>query len=207
MTNSTHAPYWKQACKELSKTDPIMAGIINTYKGELLKTRGNAFYTLTRSIVGQQISVKAADSVWAKLESNLDKITPEHVLKAKDTLLRASGLSQQKMAYMRNLAEFFQAHPRPSWQHKTDDEIIKELITIKGIGRWTIEMFLIFHLMRPDVFPIKDIGLQKGIVKHYAGGKAMPLEKMEKLAQRWKPWRSVATWYLWRSLDPVPVEY
>lgn len=184
-----------------------MAAIIHTYKGELLKTRGNAFYTLTRSIVGQQISVKAADSVWAKLEGTISNITPQFVLAASDEALRASGLSKQKIAYMRNLAEFFSTHTKPIWHTKTDDEIIKELIAIKGIGRWTIEMFLIFHLMRPDVFPIKDIGLQKGILKHYANGKAMSLEKMEKLAIRWKPWRSVATWYLWRSLDPIPVEY
>ena len=200
--------FWKQATRELSAADPIMAGIIAAHPEGMLASRGEPFYTLARSIVGQQISVKAADSVWARFETQVKSVTPKKVLAASDEALRSCGLSGQKVKYMRHLSEFFDAHPNPDWNHRTDEEVMKELIAIKGIGRWTIEMFLIFNLMRPDVFPIADIGVQKGIIKHYTKGKPMSLAQMEKLAaKKWKPWRSVATWYLWRSLDPVPVEY
>lgn len=199
--------YWKQAVRELSASDPIMKGIIAAHPNGSLVTRGEPFYTLARSIIGQQISVKAADSVWNRFEGHVKAVHPKNVLACQDEHLRACGLSGQKVAYMRNLAEFFHAHPNPDWTDKEDEEIIKELIQIKGIGRWTIEMFLIFNLMRPNVFPIKDIGLQKGIIKHYGKGKELSLKQMEKLAGKWHPWRTVATWYLWRSLDPVAVEY
>lgn len=201
--------YWDKGCKALCKKDKTMAKLIRTYKGEFLATRGDAFYTLARSIVGQQISVKAADSVWKKLEAKYKKITPAIMFKTDVETLRSVGLSQQKANYMLSLAEFFvreQKHLK-HWSAMEDEALIKHLTQIKGIGRWTAEMFLIFHMLRPDIFPIADLGMLKAIYKHYNGSKEMPKAKVLKLAEAWKPYRTIATWYLWRSLDPVPVEY
>lgn len=195
--------YWKKACAELSANDPIMAGIIASYDGEFLVGRGDGFYSLARSIVGQQISVKAAASVWVKFENIVDKVSPDYVNKTTEDDLRSAGLSRQKIKYLKNLSEHFLdgSVDEKSFKDKSDEEIIKDLTQVKGIGRWTAEMFLIFYMLRPDVFPIDDIGLQKAIVKHY--GDVPILE----IGKTWQPWRSVATWYLWRSLDPEPVEY
>ena len=195
--------YWQQAITELSEKDPIMAKIISRYQGEMLQSRGDAFGSLARSIVGQQISVKAAASVWNKMENNLGAIKKDIIFAASDEDLRSCGLSRQKVSYMKNLAgHFIDKSINPATFHvKSDEEIIKELTLIKGIGRWTAEMFLIFHMLRPNIFPLDDIGLQKAIAKHY--GRRKP----HVLGRTWQPWCSVATWYLWRSLDPLPVEY
>lgn len=204
--------YWKEATAHLGSACPALAGMIAAYDGEMLSTRGDAFYTLARSIAGQQISVKAADSVWGKVANALkNKVTPRNMLELSDEEMRASGLSGQKVKYMRSLAEHFIQHKITEnyWDKMTDEEVIANLTEIKGIGVWTAEMFLIFHLMRPDVYPLADIGLQKAILKHYPKmkGKEKDKVKMLKHAKQWQPYRSVATWYLWRSLDPIPVEY
>jgi DNA-3-methyladenine glycosylase II len=200
--------YWNKARRHLSDQDKTLAAIIRTYRGETLASRGSAFYSLARAIVGQQISVKAADSVWNKLAAGLNgEVLPKSVLETDVAVLRSCGLSGQKVIYLRELSQFFAARSRHNWHLKSDEQIMADLISIKGIGRWSAEMFLIFHLMRADVFPIGDLGLRKAIEKHYNKGKAMPLPNMHKLAERWKPYRTVATWYLWRSLDPVPVAY
>lgn len=205
---SNKPSYWQKAIRHLSDADPVMAGIIAQYKGETLQCRGDAYFTLMRSIVGQQISVKAADSVWNKLATS-HEISPRNILKLSEADLRACGLSGQKAAYMRNISEHFVRHKisHGHWDAQDDEAVIADLSSIKGVGRWTVEMFLIFHLMRPDVFPIADIGLQKGIQKHYKNKKELDKSAMQKLATKWQPYRTVATWYLWRSLDPVPVEY
>jgi DNA-3-methyladenine glycosylase II len=212
--------YWNEAKTHLSKHDKTLGKIIKTYKGEMLTSRGDAFYTLARSIAGQQISVKAADTIWKRLEDALNNphptlslegrgITPDNMLATSPEILRAAGLSSQKVAYMHALAEHFtENEKRIKGLHKFDDEeIIAELTSVKGLGRWTVEMFLIFHMGRPDVLPLADIGLQKAIFKHYNKGEKLPKAELVTLAEPWKPYRSVATWYLWRSLDPVPVEY
>lgn len=224
--------YWEQACRELSKRDPVMKKLIKSYKGETLKARGNAFYTLARSIVGQQISVKAADSVWRKLEASIpspsrgraregadNDIAPlltsslkgggkvPHIARLTDEELRACGLSDQKVQYLRAIIAFFEAHRwQPVWA-EDDEAVIKQLVSIKGVGRWTAEMFMIFHLLRHDVFPVADLGLLKSIHLHYNDGEPMHKQEVLELAESWQPWRTVATWYLWRALDPVPVEY
>lgn len=204
----TTPDYWLEAKRHLSEADPVLGAIIRRYKGETLTSKGSAYFSLARAIVGQQISVKAADSVWRKLEAGLGgNVLPPLVLEADTEALRSFGLSGQKVIYLRELSQFFVSRPRSNWHKKHDDEVIADLISIKGIGRWSAEMFLIFHLMRPDVFPIADLGLRKAIEKHYNSGKAMPPGSMQKLAEKWQPYRTVATWYLWRSLDPVPVEY
>ncbi len=200
--------YWLKAKRHLCKADPVLARFIRAYKGEALVSRGSAFFSLARAIVGQQISVKAAQSVWKKLEAGVgSEVLPEAILDTDVPTLRSCGLSGQKTIYLKELSQFFVARSKPQWHRQSDEEVITDLISIKGIGKWSAEMFLIFHLMRPDVFPIGDLGLRKAIERHYNKGKSMPPAKMHKLAEKWRPYRSMATWYLWRSLDPVPIEY
>ncbi|HEU5047619.1 MAG TPA: hypothetical protein VFT64_07240 [Rickettsiales bacterium] len=200
--------YWDEAKAFLAKKDKVLAGIMAQYEGEALASRGSAFFSLARAIVGQQISVKAAESVWKKLETGLGgAVTPELVLKRDDETLRSFGLSRSKVLYLKELSQFFLNNPGNDWHAKNDEEVIETLVSIKGIGKWSAEMFLIFHLMRPDVFPLADIGLQKAVELHYGKGKKLTLADIRKRSEKWRPYRTVATWYLWRSLDPVAVEY
>ncbi|MFZ2855077.1 MAG: DNA-3-methyladenine glycosylase [Rhodocyclaceae bacterium] len=201
--------FWQQASAELALADPVMAGFVERYAGTSLASRGDPFVTLARSIVGQQISVKAADSVWGRFSSALPVLTPVTVLAASPELLRACGLSARKVEYLGDLARHFaagQIHVA-HWAAMSDAEIIAELTAVRGIGVWTAEMFLIFNQLRPDVFPLDDIGLQKAVARHYCAGERPTRGVLVGYGEGWRPWRSVATWYLWRSLDPVPVEY
>ncbi len=201
--------YWDRAKRALSRKDPVMSSIVKTHKGIHLVKRGEPFLTLARAIVGQQISVKAAQSVWDRVVACTGAVTPEGILLKKPPELRACGLSDRKTEYIVDLARRFaegQVHPY-RWDEMSDEEVIADLVQVRGIGRWTAEMFLIFNLLRPDVFPLDDLGLQKGIRVSYFKGRKVSLARMRKLGESWRPWRSVATWYLWRSLDPVPVEY
>lgn len=201
--------YWKQATKELAQNDTVLRDLIRCFKQEKIVSRGCAFTTLARSIVGQQISVKAAESVWQKVMNNITGFSPATILASQDELLRSCGLSRQKVAYIRDLARYFTNTPQPerAWAVFTDQALIMELTQIKGIGRWTAEMFLIFHMQRPDVLPLDDIGLQRAISRYYNDNQPIDKKKMKEIALPWRPWRSVATWYLWRALDPLPVEY
>jgi DNA-3-methyladenine glycosylase II len=201
--------YWRKATRHLSKECPTMATLIARYKGESLRARPDGFYSLLRAVVGQQISVKAADSIWKRLEKAVKPLTPEKLLRVRDTTLRKVGLSQQKVAYAKNVAKFFAENHIDAayWAARDDSQVIEELVSIKGIGTWTAEMFLIFHLTRPDIFPVKDLGVLKAVDLHYTGGKRLKPKEYIEFAKRWAPYRSVATWYLWRALDPVPVEY
>jgi len=201
--------YWDRAKRALAKRDPVMAGIMRAHPKVFMMPRGEPFFTLARAIVGQQISVKAAQSVWNKVLVCVEKISPEGVLKVERTALRACGLSDRKTEYIADLAQHFadgKIHVH-RWPEMDDEAIIAELTEVRGIGRWTAEMFLMFNLLRPDVFPLDDLGLQKGICHAYFRKRKVSLRTMKKLGDTWRPWRSVATWYLWRSLDPVPVEY
>lgn len=194
-----------------------MKGLIARYHGEGLSTRGDAFETLARSIVGQQISVKAADSVWQKLEALAHarkggSMKPKVILGLEEAELRSCGLSRQKIAYLNEISSYFIKNKvnQGYFDRMSDAEVIAGLTTIKGIGKWTAEMFLIFHLMRPDVFPVDDIGLQKAIQRHYSlsdDGDKINKKELVALSDVWRPWRTVVTWYLWRALDPVPVAY
>ena len=190
-----------------------MAGIIAAHPRVALTSRGDAFTTLARSIVGQQISVKAAQAVWGRFATCCGELAPRAVLRRRATTLRACGLSDRKVEYIRDLAQHFvtgRVDPT-KFATQSDEEIIAELIDIRGIGRWTAEMFLIFNLLRPNVLPLDDLGLLKAVSINYFDGAPMsgkgPRAQITALAAAWEPWRSVATWYLWRSLDPVPVEY
>ena len=200
------------AIAHLSAVDPVMRHLIASIGPFGLKPLRNRFHTLVRSIVSQQISTKAADSIRRKLEATVEPyggLTPEAILKLSPAKMRKAGLSPQKQTYLRDLAERIQQrHVRLDRLHRLpDEEVIAELIQVKGIGRWTAEMFLIFHELRSDVLPVDDIGLQRAIAIHFNDGERLPREAMFAVADLWRPWRSVATWYLWRSLDPIPVEY
>ena len=211
MNNSKHRPpkFWNKAKNYLSKKDKRLGKIIKSYPKDFLFSKSDPFMTLARSIVGQQISVKAAQSVWDKLQKKLKVINPLNIKKTHSNSLKSVGLSRQKVLYLKNLSMAFinKEIKINRWDKMSDEDIIQDLIQIKGIGRWTAEMFLIFNLCRADIFPLDDIGMIKGLCKIYNLDYPVNREKVSEIGKKWKPYRSVATWYLWRSLDPIPVEY
>ncbi len=205
--------YWDEACRHLARRDRVMKKLIPRFPGAQLRSRGDAFTTLARSIVGQQISVKAAQSVWDRFAALYDApsthLAPAAVHGTDAQTLRSVGLSLRKAEYLRDLALHFsdgRVH-ESRWREMDDELIIGELTGVRGIGRWTAEMFLIFHLMRPNVLPLDDLGLLKGISLNYFSGEPVSRAEAREVGEAWSPFRSVATWYIWRSLDPLPVEY
>jgi DNA-3-methyladenine glycosylase II len=205
--------YWDDACRHLARRDRVMKKLIPQFGEARLERRGDAFTTLARSIVGQQISAKAAQSVWERFATAVGgvstRLLPAAVLALEVDALRAAGLSARKTDYLADLARHFESgavHVR-EWQRMDDESIVEELVAIRGIGRWTAEMFLIFHLMRPNVLPVDDLGLIKGISVNYFSGEPVSRAEAREVGEAWAPFRSVATWYIWRSLDPLPVEY
>ena len=201
--------YWADAIAHLSSQDNVLAKIIATYPDCILTHQANPFLTLTRAIVGQQISVKAADAVWQRLTLQLQPISPPAYLSLDFELLRQCGLSRQKIQYIANIAHAFETGilTPDRWATMDDLAIAKQLMAIKGIGRWTAEMFLIFYLHRADILPLADLGLINAIQQHYGALKPLTKAEIIELSQRWQPYCTVATWYLWRSLDPVVVQY
>jgi DNA-3-methyladenine glycosylase II len=201
--------YWDSAKRTLARRDPVMGAIMRRFPKVHITPRGDPFHTLARAIVGQQISVKAAQSVWNRVVVCVSEVSPKAILSKKRKQLRSCGLSDRKVEYIADLAQHFadgKVHVL-RWPGMGDEEIIAELTEVRGIGRWTAEMFLMFNLLRPDVFPLGDLGLQKGLQVAYHRGRKISLKTMKTRGETWRPWRSVATWYLWRSLDPLPVEY
>ena len=205
--------YWDDACRHLKRRDRVLKRLIPQFGETRLQSRGDAFTTLARSVVGQQISVKAAQSVWnrfaALMEAPGDAIRADAVAALPTDRLREAGLSARKAEYLLALAQHFldgRVHVA-QWRTMDDEAIIEELVAIRGIGRWTAEMFLIFHLMRPNVLPLDDIGLQNGISRAYFSGEPVSRSEIREVAASWAPFCSVATWYIWRSLDPLPVSY
>jgi DNA-3-methyladenine glycosylase II len=201
--------YWNRAKRALTRHDAVLARIIRDHPRIALEPRGEPFFTLARAIVGQQISVKAAASIWARVVALAPRMLPEQVVDAGHAGLTACGLSRRKAEYLAGLARHFvdgSLHVA-AWAEMEDEAVIAELVQVRGIGRWTAEMFLMFCLLRPDVLPLDDLGLQRAIRLNYFRGRSVSLRTMRKIASVWDPWRSVATWYLWRSLDPIPVEY
>jgi DNA-3-methyladenine glycosylase II len=203
--------YWQDAKEELMKRDRIMRKLIPQFGDLHLVGRGEPFTTLARSVIAQQISVKAAESVWLRLLEICPKCTPSQILKAGNGKLAGCGLSKRKAEYIVDLAEHFKAKRvhADQWTEMDDEEVIAELIQIRGIGRWTAEMFLIFNLLRPNILPLDDLGLLKGISVNYFSGEPVSRSDAREVAANWEPWRTVATWYLWRSLDAaaIPVQY
>jgi DNA-3-methyladenine glycosylase II len=206
----TTPDYWSEACKHLVKKDRVMKRLIPQLGDAALRTRGDAFVTLARSIVGQQASVTAAQAVWERFAALLPRgMKPASVLKLKIDDMRTAGLSARKVDYLVDLAMHFESgklHVK-DWAAMDDEAIIAELVAIRGITRWTAEMFLIFYLMRPNVLPLDDPGLIAGISHNYFSGDPVSRSDAREVAEAWKPWCSVATWYIWRSLDPLPVAY
>ncbi|MDA1118116.1 MAG: DNA-3-methyladenine glycosylase 2 family protein [Proteobacteria bacterium] len=201
--------YWDRAKRTLARRDPVLAAIMRRHPRVHLLARGEPFQTLARAIVGQQISVKAAQSVWNRVLEVAPGMTPAEILALRRPRLRACGLSDRKTEYIADLARHvaegtLHVH---RWPQMDDEAVIGELVEVRGIGRWTAEMFLMFSLLRPDVYPLGDLGLLKAVRLNFFKGRKVPLSRIRALGASWQPWRSVATWYLWRSLDPVPVEY
>ncbi|HSJ95896.1 MAG TPA: DNA-3-methyladenine glycosylase [Myxococcota bacterium] len=198
--------YWPRATAHLARRDQVLRALIRAYPEPSLASRGDAFQALARSIVGQQISVKAAQSIWNRFAACVGRVTPANVVAREAAELRACGFSGQKVAYVKDLAARFasgEVKPR-RWARMDDEAIIEELVAVKGIGRWTVEMFLIFHLRRPDVLPVDDLGLRRAMERRYNAGAALTREQMRAIGAPWAPWSTVATWYLWRSLEPGP---
>lgn len=211
--------YWDDACRDLMAADEVLGAVIARFPESKLKGRGRPFETLVRGIVGQQISVKAADAVWGRVAARVGaagaEMLPHAVLNVPDAELRACGLSEAKVRYVTGVARGFEGgvvHP-DKWRLMDDEDVIAELVKLPGIGRWTAEMFLIFNLLRPDVLPVGDLGLVKGFkLAHGAcwktdGDLKTWQKRLARHAEIWAPYRTVATWYLWRSLDPVEVGY
>jgi len=195
--------YWSQATAELASRDPVLESLIRRYEGSVLQSRGSAFVTLARSIVGQQLSVSAARSIWQRLYAGVGEINPEVIATVESARLRAHGLSQRKTDYLTGLARRFVdgSFDETRWLQSTDEDILAELSTVKGIGRWTGEMFLMFCLLRPNVLPLDDVGLQRAMRLHYNHGKPLSRLRIRRITRQWHPWCTVATWFMWRSLD------
>lgn len=205
--------YWENATAHLSRRDKILKTIIENYPDVKLRLKKDSYTTLARAIVGQQISVKAADSIWSRVVAvaggRMTKIDPQKILALQAKALRACGLSERKVLYVQNLAERFVAGEL-NGRHLSrmqDADLKKRLVALHGIGPWTADMYMMFNLWRPDILPLGDVGLIRAIELHYFSGKKVPLEKIRAAAEPWSPYATVATWYLWRSLDPIPVEY
>ncbi|NML29899.1 DNA-3-methyladenine glycosylase family protein [Paraburkholderia antibiotica] len=205
----TRPAYWDKACADLVKRDRILKKLIPKFGPVHLLSRGDPFVTLARSVVGQQISVASAQAVWAKVEAACPKLVPQQFIKLGIEKLTACGLSKRKAEYVLDLARHFVSGALHvgKWTSMDDEAVIAELTQIRGIGRWTAEMFLIFNLSRPDVLPLDDLGLIRAISVNYFSGEPVTRSEAREVAANWEPWRTVATWYMWRSLDPLPGDY
>jgi DNA-3-methyladenine glycosylase II len=199
--------YWRDAKAHLCACDPILSEIVERYEEPPLRSKGQLFETLARSIVGQQISSRAADAVWGRLVTVLGEVSPTAVMATGTEQMRGAGLSQRKVEYLVGLADAADELAAVPWQELPDDEVRRRLCQLRGIGPWTADMILLFTLLRPDILPLGDLGVVRAMEKLYAGGDELDRDALLALAEPWRPFRTVATWYLWRSLDPEPVEY
>ena len=205
--------YWPGACAELSGRDPVLGELITRHRGDVLTGSGDGFRTLVNAIVGQQISVSAAASIWRRLNTLLPDLSPHLVVGASHDELRSVGLSNRKAEYIAGIARAFAdgSVDADAWRSMDDDQVRSQLTALRGVGPWTAEMVLIFHLHRPDVLPIGDIGLVNAAARIYGWTEVTTLPeraaRLGEYAERWRPWRTVATWYIWRDLDAEPVIY
>jgi DNA-3-methyladenine glycosylase II len=207
--------YWQRACRELAERDEVLARLIRTHASDVLRGSGDAFRTLVNAIVGQQISVAAAAGIWGRLTAAYPGVTPCELASASESDLRATGLSRRKAEYVRGVAEAFLdgTIDESVWNELTDDQIRETLTALRGVGPWTADMVLIFHARRADVLPLGDIGLVNASARLYGwddgSANALPRrrERLEVHAEAWRPWRTVATWFIWRDLDVEPVIY
>ena len=201
-------PYWTKAVKHLRLADPILCGIIDENLRPFLSPNGNVGNTLIKSIVGQQISVKAADSVWRQMEGLLGTVVPENIVLYNLQDLRGCGLSMRKSEYILDFSRLWvDSLSDLDWFSMDGDGVRSRLLEIRGVGPWTVDMVMIFALGQPNILPLGDIGLIRAIEKTYAGGSNLGVEEILDISTGWSPYRTVATWYLWRVVDPEPVNY
>jgi len=200
--------YWEVAKAELSAADSVLAEVIARNEEPVLSSKGDLFITLVSSIVSQQISTAAARTIWSRFEGLVGEVNPKSVLSRSHEELRGCGLSGRKAEYILGIAEAWQSgYADIDWDGLSDEEVMAALIELRGVGVWTAEMVLIFTLLRPDVFPVGDIGVVRAVERLYSEGERMSNDELIAKSRDWKPWRTVATWYLWRSIDPEPVQY
>tara|TARA_B100000405_G_scaffold289461_1_gene238851 strand:- start:236 stop:847 length:612 start_codon:yes stop_codon:yes gene_type:complete len=198
-------PQWWDEAVEFLSNDEVLAPIVKQYQGGSLEGKGDLFATFVNSIVGQQISVIAAESIWNRLNEMVGEITPSQVCSFTHAEIAGCGLTKSKASYILGVAQNPEDFLSPKWDEMTDAEVHKHFVSFRGIGPWTAEMLMIFSLLRPDVFSIGDIGLVKAVKMLVP--EAETKEQVLEVANRWKPYRTAACWYLWRMLDPVPVAY
>ena len=200
--------WWDSAKLELANKDVLLKSLIEEFEEPRLSSRGDLFATLIKSIVGQQISVIAASAVWSRLFDLVGEVNPESILAKTHEELRQVGLSNRKVEYIVGIAEAWtEGLGEIDWEQMSDEEVVQELVKLRGVGRWTVQMLLIFALLRPDVFPIDDIGLIRGMEKLYNSGKPLETSELNEISEKWIPYRTMGVWYIWRSIDPEPVEY
>lgn len=198
-------PDWTPALRHLSKADPALKAVIERVGPCTLAPRGDPFIALCQAIFTQQVATAVATVLFARFRKlfRANKPTPRGVVRLSDEQMRSAGLSRQKQAYLRDLAERFDRGEIPvtRFPEMSDEEIVQALLPIKGVGRWTAEMFLIFVLNRPDVLPVDDLGLREAVKQAYGLKERPKAVELREIAEKWKPYRTVATWYLWRSLS------
>jgi len=199
---------FSQAQHHLAQADPVLAEIISRHGPCTLQPQRQCFVALAEAILSQQLSVKAAATIFRRFKEKLGgRVTPEKILQLRMPQFRAAGISRQKTSYLRDLAEHWQAGrlvPR-RFMKMNDEDVIAALTQVKGIGRWTAEMFLIFSLQRPDVLPVGDLGFRNAVRRAYGLRKLPEAKRLAQIAASWRPYRSIATWYLWASLDNKPM--
>lgn len=200
--------WWSSAKLELANKDVLLKSLIEEFEEPRLSSRGDLFATLIKSIVGQQISVIAASAVWSRLFDLVGEVNPESILAKTHEELRQVGLSNRKVEYIVGIAEAWtEGLSEIDWEQMSDEEVVQELVKLRGVGRWTVQMLLIFALLRQDVFPIDDIGLIRGMEKLYNSGNPLETSELYEISEKWIPYRTMGVWYIWRSIDPEPVEY
>jgi DNA-3-methyladenine glycosylase II len=202
---------YTKARRLLSRRDPVLRELMRMHGpcGLAARQHANPFKALVRAIVGQQLSAKAAATIFSRFEALFDTFpTPAQVLAVSDDRLRAVGLSAQKLAYLRDLCRRIEQGQLPLdvLDHLDDEAVIERLTSVKGVGRWTAEMFLIFRLQRPDVLPLNDLGIIKAVQRAYKLRKAPSADRLTRIGEAWRPYRSVACWYLWASLNNEPTK-
>ena len=200
--------WWGPAKQVISASDVLLKGVIEDFEEPSLCSRGDLFATLIKSIVGQQISVIAASAVWSRFCNCVGEVNEESILSKSHQELREVGLSHRKVEYIVGIAKAWQdRYDDINWDSMNDKEVIEELVKLRGVGRWTVQMLLIFALLRQDIFPIDDIGLIRGMEKLYNSGNTLEKSELYEISNNWKPYRTMGVWYIWRSIDPEPVEY
>ena len=198
---------WAAACKHLARKDRVLRRLIPTYAGQMLRRDADGFAMLVRSVVWQQLSETSAQQLWKRFVALPGVCTPTGLLGTSDEAFKTIRLTQRKVGYLRDLAQWFAQNPKDalSWVDVGDDAVVGELLALRGLGRWNADLFLIFHLGRPNILPIDDAALLRGISAHYFSGEELSRSDAREVTQAWQPWGSVAAWLIWRSQNAMPL--